>query len=103
LFVRRKKSKALIFELGREEDSLRAFFGGSDGGWECCARRARSLHVFGGIFARAIGNDVARRSCVVNLRTPDKPGYGEAEAEAVVGLMAPQIKAIERLRLAALV
>ena len=31
----------------------------------------------------------------VDLRTPDRPGYGEAEAAAVVALMAPQIEAIK--------
>jgi phosphotriesterase-related protein len=32
----------------------------------------------------------------VDLRTPDQPGYAEAEIDAVVALMVPQIEAIKR-------
>lgn len=32
----------------------------------------------------------------VDLRTPDEPGYAEAEIDAVVALMVPQIEAIKR-------
>jgi phosphotriesterase-related protein len=39
----------------------------------------------------------------VDLRTPDRPGYAEAEAEDVIALMAPQIKAIQAQGVTALV
>ena len=39
----------------------------------------------------------------VDLRTPDQPGYAEADAGAVVALMAPQIEAIKALGVTALV
>ena len=39
----------------------------------------------------------------VDLRTPDQPGYAEAETEAVVTLMAPQIEAIKAQGVTALV
>jgi phosphotriesterase-related protein len=39
----------------------------------------------------------------VDLRTPDQPGYAEAEAADVVALMAPQIKAIQAQGVTALV
>jgi phosphotriesterase-related protein len=39
----------------------------------------------------------------VDLRTPDQPGYAEAEAADVVALMAPQIEAIKALGVTALV
>lgn len=39
----------------------------------------------------------------VDLRTPDQPGYAEAETAAVVELMAPQIEAIKALGVTALV
>ena len=39
----------------------------------------------------------------VDLRTPDQPGYAEADAEAVVALMAPQIEAIKAQGITALV
>ena len=39
----------------------------------------------------------------VDLRTPDQPGYAEAEADAVVRLMAPQIERIKALGITALV
>ena len=39
----------------------------------------------------------------VDLRTPDQPGYAEAETEAVVTLMAPQIEAIKAQGITALV
>ena len=39
----------------------------------------------------------------VDLRTPDQPGYAEAEAEDVVALMAPQIRAIQAQGVTALV
>jgi phosphotriesterase-related protein len=39
----------------------------------------------------------------VDLRTPDQPGYAQAEAADVVALMAPQIEAIKALGVTALV
>ncbi|RYE86624.1 MAG: esterase [Hyphomicrobiales bacterium] len=39
----------------------------------------------------------------VDLRTPDQPGYGEARAEDVVALMAPEIERIKALGITALV
>ncbi|MGO4485750.1 phosphotriesterase family protein [Rhizobium pisi] len=39
----------------------------------------------------------------VDLRTPDQPGYAEAEIEDVVRLMAPEIERIKRLGVTALV
>jgi phosphotriesterase-related protein len=39
----------------------------------------------------------------VDLRTPDQPGYAEADAEDVIALMAPQIKAIQAQGVTALV
>ena len=39
----------------------------------------------------------------VDLRTPDQPGYAQAEAADVVALMAPQIEAIQRQGVTALV
>ena len=39
----------------------------------------------------------------VDLRTPDQPGYGQAEAKDVVALMAPQIEAIKAQGITALV
>ena len=39
----------------------------------------------------------------VDLRTPDQPGYAQAEAADVVALMAPQIEAIKALGITALV
>lgn len=39
----------------------------------------------------------------VDLRTPDQPGYAEAEAAEVVALMAPQIEAIKAQGITALV
>lgn len=39
----------------------------------------------------------------VDLRTPDQPGYAEAEAEHVVRLMAPEIEKIKKLGVTALV
>ncbi|WP_259669722.1 phosphotriesterase [Rhizobium sp. NZLR5] len=39
----------------------------------------------------------------VDLRTPDQPGYAEAETDAVVRLMAPEIERIKKLGVTALV
>ena len=39
----------------------------------------------------------------VDLRTPDQPGYGQAEAADVVALMAPEIERIKALGITALV
>ena len=39
----------------------------------------------------------------VDLRTPDQPGYAQAEAADVVALMAPQIEAIKAQGITALV
>jgi phosphotriesterase-related protein len=39
----------------------------------------------------------------VDLRTPDKPGYAEADADDVVRVMAPQIEAVKAIGVTALV
>jgi phosphotriesterase-related protein len=39
----------------------------------------------------------------VDLRTPDQPGYGQAEEANVVALMAPEIERIKALGVTALV
>ena len=39
----------------------------------------------------------------VDLRTPDKPGYGQGNAQDVIGLMGPEIEKIKALGVTALV
>jgi phosphotriesterase-related protein len=57
----------------------------------------------GPLNADDLGMILPHEHVFVDLRTPDQPGYGEAEADAVVGLMAPQIEAIKALGVTALV
>lgn len=43
-----------------------------------------------------IGMVLPHEHVFVDLRTPDQPGYAEAETDAVVALMVPQIEAIKK-------
>lgn len=51
----------------------------------------------------ALGMILPHEHVFVDLRTPDKPGYGEADTTDVVRLMAPQIEAIKSRGIKALV
>ena len=42
-----------------------------------------------------LGKILPHEHVFVDLRTPDQPGYAQAEAADVVALMAPQIEAIK--------
>ncbi len=53
--------------------------------------------------ADQLGMILPHEHVFVDLRTPDKPGYGEAEAADVVALMAPEIEKIKALGITALV
>lgn len=53
--------------------------------------------------ADELGMILPHEHVFVDLRTPDQPGYAEAEAADVVRLMAPQIEAIKALGITALV
>jgi phosphotriesterase-related protein len=53
--------------------------------------------------ADELGMILPHEHVFVDLRTPDKPGYGEAEAADVVALMAPEIEKIKALGITALV
>lgn len=57
----------------------------------------------GPLGADELGMILPHEHVFVDLRTPDKPGYAEADAAAVVALMAPQIEAIKALGVTALV
>lgn len=62
------------------------------------------LHTTLGPYRRdQLGMILPHEHVFVDLRTPDQPGYGEADADAVVALMAPQIEAIKALGITALV
>jgi len=50
-----------------------------------------------------LGTILPHEHVFVDLRTPDQPGYAQADADAVVGLMAPQIEAIRAQGVTALV
>jgi len=53
--------------------------------------------------AEQLGMILPHEHLFVDLRTPDQPGYGEAKAEDVVALMAPEIDRIKALGITALV
>ncbi|MEO9299279.1 phosphotriesterase family protein [Devosia alba] len=53
--------------------------------------------------ADRLGMILPHEHVFVDLRTPDQPGYAEAETESVVSLMVPQIEAIKALGVTALV
>lgn len=53
--------------------------------------------------ADELGMILPHEHVFVDLRTPDQPGYAEADAADVVALMAPQIEAIKALGVTALV
>ena len=53
--------------------------------------------------ADELGMILPHEHIFVDLRTWDKPGYGEAEAADVIALMAPEIKKIQALGVTALV
>src|SRR5215813_14180070 len=53
--------------------------------------------------ANEVGMILPHEHIFVDLRTWDKPGYGEAEAADVIALMAPEIKKIQALGVTALV
>lgn len=57
----------------------------------------------GRLTADQLGMILPHEHIFVDLRTPDKPGYGEAEEQAVLDLMVPQIEAIKALGVTALV
>ncbi|KKB13630.1 esterase [Devosia geojensis] len=57
----------------------------------------------GPMAADDLGMILPHEHVFVDLRTPDTPGYAEAEADDVVALMAPQIEAIKALGVTALV
>lgn len=50
-----------------------------------------------------LGRILPHEHVFVDLRTPDQPGYAEAEAEDVVALMAPQVEAVKAQGVTALV
>lgn len=53
--------------------------------------------------AKDVGMILPHEHVFVDLRTPNTPGYAEANAAAVIALMAPQINQIKALGIAALV
>jgi len=64
----------------------------------------RQLHTTLGPFAKdQLGMILPHEHVFVDLRTPDQPGYAEAEAADVVRLMAPEIEAIKARGITALV
>lgn len=64
----------------------------------------RLLHTTLGPLARdQLGMILPHEHVFVDLRTPDQPGYAEAEAADVVRLMAPEIEAIKARGITALV
>lgn len=65
---------------------------------------ARVLYTsLGPLRRQQLGMILPHEHVFVDLRTPDQPGYGEAEASAVVELMVPQIEAIKSRGITALV
>lgn len=64
----------------------------------------KQLHTTLGPLGReALGMILPHEHVFVDLRTPDQPGYAEAEAADVVRLMAPEIERIKGLGVTALV
>jgi len=57
----------------------------------------------GKLTADQLGMILPHEHVFVDLRTPDQPGYAEAETDDVLALMVPQIEAIKALGMTALV
>ena len=57
----------------------------------------------GKLTADQLGMILPHEHVFVDLRTPDQPGYAEAETDDVLALMVPQIEAIKALGVTALV
>lgn len=57
----------------------------------------------GKLSAEQLGMILPHEHVFVDLRTPDKPGYGQADTASVLALMVPQIEAIQALGVTALV
>lgn len=57
----------------------------------------------GPMTAERLGMILPHEHVFVDLRTPDTPGYAEADPDAVVALMAPEIARIQKLGVTALV
>ena len=55
----------------------------------------------GPLSAEQLGMILPHEHVFVDLRTPDQPGYAEADAASVVALMVPQIEAIKQTALVA--
>ena len=53
--------------------------------------------------AEELGMILPHEHVFVDLRTPDKPGYGQGNAQDVIGLMGPEIEKIQALGITALV
>jgi phosphotriesterase-related protein len=67
-------------------------------------RDERRLHTTMGPLARhELGMILPHEHIFVDLRTPDRPGYAQADAADVVALMAPMIEEIKRRGITALV
>lgn len=64
---------------------------------------AQLVTTLGAYDAADLGVILPHEHVFVDLRTWDQPGYAEADADAVVALMAPQIEAIKALGVTALV
>ena len=63
----------------------------------------RLMTTLGAFERHQLGVILPHEHVFVDLRTPDQPGYGQAEAEDVIRLMAPQIEAIKAQGVTALV
>lgn len=57
----------------------------------------------GKLTADQLGMILPHEHVFVDLRTPDQPGYAQADTESVLALMVPQIKTIQALGVTALV
>ena len=64
---------------------------------------AQLFTTLGPLERHQLGMILPHEHVFVDLRTPDQPGYAEAEAADVVRLMAPQIELIKKLGITALV
>lgn len=63
----------------------------------------RLFTTLGPLLREELGLILPHEHVFVDLRTPDQPGYAQADADDVVRLMAPQIDAIKRQGVTALV
>jgi len=64
---------------------------------------ARLITTLGPKTADELGLVLPHEHVFVDLRTPDQPGYAEADATDVVSLMAPEIERAQRARVTAIV